>query len=215
MKLAVLKKAKPTKTAIQRDGRGILSMNYRQIKAIEQKNKQRILACKPNIPETSGIYILYREENGFKYAYVGQAKHLLTRLAQHLSGYQHIDLSLKKHGLFGKENLGGYKIWVINSPEHLLDEKEQWWIKYMANEGYQLRNKTSGSQGEGKRGLDNQKAPKGYYDGKKQGYLDARKFVANLFDKHLQYSQKSEKPNKNQEKALEKFKAFLDWSENK
>ena len=86
-------------TEIQRDGRGILSMNYRQIKAIEQKNKQRILAVCSNVTETSGIYILIREENGFKYAYVGQAKHLLTRLAQHLSGYQHIDLSIKKHGL--------------------------------------------------------------------------------------------------------------------
>lgn len=190
-------------------------MNYRQIKAIEQKNKQRILAVNKDIPETSGIYILYREENGFKYAYVGQAKHLLTRLAQHLSGYQHIDLSLKKHGLFGEENLGGYKIYYSNYPEHLLDEKEQWWIKYMANEGYQLRNKTSGSQGEGKRGLGDQKSPKGYYDGKKQGYLDAQKYVANLFDKHLNYSKKSEKPNKLQEKALDKFKEFLDWGEGK
>ena len=60
--------------------------------------------------------------------------------------------------------------------------------------------------------MDNQKPPKGYYDGKKQGYLDARKYVANLFEKHLQYSVKSEKPNKNQEKALEKFKEFLNWS---
>ena len=190
-------------------------MNYRQVKAIEQKNKQRILAAKPNIPETSGIYILHREENGFKYAYVGQAKHLLTRLAQHLSGYQHIDLSLKKHGLFSDNNLCGYKIYIDKCEEKLLNDKEQYWIRYLADCGYQLRNKTSGSQGEGKRGLDNQKAPKGYYDGKKQGYLDAQKFVANLFDKHLQYSQKSNKPNKNQEKALAKFKEFLDWGESK
>lgn len=187
-------------------------MNYRQIKAIEQKNKQRILAVK-DIPETSGIYILHREENGFKYAYVGQAKHLLTRLAQHLSGYQHIDLSLKKHGLFCAENLCGYQIFVRECAETELNDKEQYWIKYMADAGYQLRNKTSGSQGEGKRGLDDQKSPKGYYDGKKQGYLDARKYIANLFDKHLNYSKKSEKPNKNQDKALEKFKEFLNWSD--
>jgi hypothetical protein len=75
-----------------------------------------------------------------------------------------------------------------------------------------LRNKTTGSQGEGKRGLDNQKAPKGYHDGLAQGYLNARKYVANLFDKHLEYSQKSKKPNKNQEKAMAKFKEFLDWN---
>ena len=40
-------------------------MNYRQIKAIELKNRQRILAVNPKVPDTSGIYILYREENGF------------------------------------------------------------------------------------------------------------------------------------------------------
>ena len=190
-------------------------MNYRQIKAIEKKNKQRILEVNKNVPETSGIYILHREENGIKFAYVGQAKHLLTRLAQHLSGYQHIDLSIKKHGLFSVENLCGYKIFIEECSEELLNEKEQEWIRYTANKGYQLRNKTTGSQGEGKRGLDDQKAPKGYYDGKKQGYLDAQKFVANLFEKHLQYSQKSDKPNKNQEKAAEKFKAFLNWSDTK
>ena len=187
-------------------------MNYRQVKAIEQKNKQRILAVRPDVPETSGIYILIREEGGFKFAYVGQAKHLLTRLAQHLSGYQHIDLSIKKHGLFNAENPCGWKIFITRCGIEDLDAEEQYWIKSCADKGYQLRNKTTGSQGVGKRGLDNQKQPKGYYDGKKQGYLDAQKFVANLFDKHLQYSQKSDKPNKNQEKALEKFKAFLNWS---
>ena len=201
-------------TEIQKDGRGILSMNYRQIKAIEQKNKQRILAVNSRVPETSGIYILHREENGIKFAYVGQAKHLLTRLAQHLSDYQHIDLSLRKHGLYSDKNTTGYNISFVEYPEDLLDVREQQWIVQLASKGYQLRNKTTGSQGEGKRGLDNQKAPKGYYDGKKQGYLDARKYVANLFDKHLQYSQKSDKPNKNQEKALEKFRAFLDWGDN-
>ena len=187
-------------------------MNYRQIKAIEQKNKQRILkVC--NVPETSGIYILTRFDDGFKYAYIGQAKHLLTRLAQHLSGYQHIDLSLKKHGLCNEENPTGWRIKWITIPEARLDEAEQEYIKRYANEGYQLRNKTSGSQGECKHSLDNQKAPKGYYDGLQQGYKNAQKFVANLFDKHLNYSKKSEKANKNQDKALEKFAEFLNWSE--
>lgn len=74
-------------------------MNYRQIKAIEQKNKKRILAVNPETDEGSGIYFLTRtDENGIRYAYIGQAKHLLTRLSQHLSGYQHIDLSLKNMG---------------------------------------------------------------------------------------------------------------------
>lgn len=187
-------------------------MNYKQIKAIEQKNKERILkVC--NVPETSGIYILTRYENGFKYAYVGQAKHLLTRLAQHLSGYQHIDLSLKKHGLFSKDNLSGWQITWATAPESVLDEYEQKYIKVYADYGYQLRNKTVGGQGKGKSSLGNQKASKGYYDGLQQGYKNAQKFVANLFDKHLNYSKKSEKPNKNQDKALEKFAEFINWSD--
>lgn len=187
-------------------------MNYRQIKAIEQKNKERILkVC--TVPDTSGIYILTRYENGFKYAYIGQAKHLLTRLAQHLSGYQHIDLSLKKHGFCNSENPCGWCIRWESVPERKLDEYEQKLIKEYANDGYQLRNKTSGSQGEGKRSLDNQKSPKGYHDGLQQGYKNAQKYVANLFDKHLVYSKKSDKPNKNQEKAAEKFAEFLKWGE--
>jgi len=187
-------------------------MNFRQIKAIESQNKARILKCCPNIPETSGIYILTREENGFRYAYIGQAKHLLTRLAQHLTGYQHIDLSIKKHGLYDELiNPNGWKITCIFFPICELDKQEQHYIKKFANAGYQLRNKTSGSQGEGKRGLDDQKSSKGYYDGLKQGYKNAQKEVANLFKKHLNYSKKSDKPNKLQEKALEKFKAFLNW----
>jgi hypothetical protein len=187
-------------------------MNYRQIYAIEQKNKQRILAVNPKVPEASGIYIFNREENGFKYAYVGQAKNLLQRLAQHLNGYQHIDLSIKKHGLHSADNPFGWRIWFEECSVQELDRREQEWIYTCACKGYQLRNKTTGSQGEGKRGLDNQKAPKGYHDGLAQGYLNARKYVANLFDKHLEYSQKSKKPNKNQEKAMAKFKEFLDWN---
>lgn len=186
--------------------------NYRQIKAIEKKNKDRILKMHPNIPDTSGIYIFMREEDEIKYAYVGQAKHLLTRLAQHLSGYQYIDLSIKKHGLFSKDNPKGWDFVYVCYPEEKLNDYEQEYIKLAAKKGYQLRNKTRGSQGEGKRGLDNQKQPKGYYEGKKQGFLEARKYVANLFEKHLQYSQKSDKPNKNQEKAAMKFKEFLNWS---
>ena len=70
--------------------------NYIRAKAIEQKNKERILAVCSEATDDSGIYWFARSENGFDYCYVGQAKHLLTRLAQHLSGYQHIDLSIKK-----------------------------------------------------------------------------------------------------------------------
>ena len=137
-----------------------MAVNYRQIKAIEKKNKERILGHCPDIPETSGIYILTREESGFKYAYIGQAKHLLTRMAQHLNGYQHIDLSLKKHGLWSEKNPCGWKVMWEAFTEEELDVAEQLYIKEYANRGYQLRNKTIGGQGKGKQGLDDQKAPK-------------------------------------------------------
>ena len=190
--------------------RGVkMPVNYRQIKAIEKKNKEKILEVCPGTPESSGIYIFLRYENGFKFAYIGQAKRLLTRLAQHLSGYQHIDLSIKKHGFWSRDNPCGWRIYWFRCSQDELDTLEQKYIKEYANQGYQLRNKTAGGQGEGKLGLGNQKASKGYHDGLKQGYKNAQKYVANLFDKHLNYSKKSDKPNKNQEKALEKFKDFI------
>ena len=52
-----LTKAKPMMTEALQGGRGILSMNYQQVKAIEKKNKERVLKLHPSIPETSGIYI--------------------------------------------------------------------------------------------------------------------------------------------------------------
>lgn len=184
-------------------------MNIRQIKAIEQANKKRILAICPTATEHSGIYIMKREEDGFKYAYVGQAKHLLTRLAQHLTGYQHIDLSIKKHGLWNENNLTGWKIGVIECDETQLDELEKKYILTYANKGYQMRNVTKGGQGEGKTNINESKPARGYHDGLKQGYKNAQKYVANLFDKHLTYGKKSPKPNKNQEKAMLKFEEFL------
>ena len=188
-----------------------MAVNYRQIKAIEKNNKEQILAIAPNMPDTSGIYAFVRAEGGFKYGYVGQAKHLLTRVAQHLSGYQHIDLSIKKHGLWSEKNPCGWRVTFLEYPLDKLDEAEQKHILDMANKGYQLRNKTSGSQGVGKQGIADNKAPKGYYDGLRQGYKNAQRDVAKLFDKHLVYGKRSDKPNKTQEKALDKFKAFLNW----
>ena len=186
-------------------------MNYKQIKAIEKMNKERILKVCPSVPERPGIYIFFREEDGFKFAYVGQAINLLQRLAQHLSGYQHIDLSIKKHGLWSKENPCGWRIWHLECKITELDQMEQEMIRKCAFKGYQLRNKTTGSQGVGKKGLDDQKPPKGYHAGLAQGYRNAQRDVAHLFEKHLNYSKKSDKPNKHQEKALEKFKDFLNW----
>ena len=186
-----------------------MPMDMRQIKAIEKANKDKILKICPDVTERSGIYFLLREENGFRYAYIGQAKHLLTRLAQHLRGYQHIDLSIKKHGLFSEENPYGYKVHFLEFPENKLDEMEQKYILKYANAGYQLRNKTSGSQGEGKQGISANKSSKGYYDGLEQGKKKSREFIADLFAKHLTVSTKKQPPTKLQEKALQKFNDFI------
>ena len=188
-------------------------MDIRKVKAIEQANKQRWVKHFGEIPDVSGIYILKREENGFKYAYIGQAKHILTRLAQHLSGYQHIDLSLKKHGFYSEENKAGWDLRCVRYPEYELDSLEQDLIKKYANAGFQLRNKTAGGQGEGKVGIAEMKEPRGYRDGLKQGYKNARRDVAKLFKKNLSFGING-KPNKNKEKALKKFQEFLGNGQN-
>lgn len=191
-------------------------MNYKQIKAIQKEREERIKKLCDEAEHRSGIYCFYRtDENGFRFAYVGQATtSLLSRCADHLKGYPlHIDKSIKKHGLHSKENPYGWKLNVLCfCSKDECNTKEQYYIKKVHETGRQLLNSTSGSQGKGKRSLDNQKSPKGYYDGLHQGYKNAQKYVANLFDKHLNYSKKSEKPNKNQDKAAEKFADFLNWS---
>lgn len=185
-------------------------MNFAQIKAIEAKNKQRILSVNPGVTEHSGIYILTRvDEDGIKYGYVGQAKHLLTRLAQHLSGYQHIDLSLKSHGLYGRENPTGWQIEFVYADEEDLDEQEKRYIYEYALGGYQLRNKTAGGQGKGKRGIAENRPAKGYRDGLKQGYENARREVKHIFDLHLDVVYKANKASKNAVKAMDKFNEFI------
>lgn len=192
-----------------------MAYNWKQVKAIESVNKKKFLELNNELNNDSGIYMLTRiDENGFKYAYIGQAKHILTRLAQHMVGYQHIDLSLKNHGLYTDKNEYGWNVIHYNCSEEELDDKEQYYIKEYADNGFQLRNKTSGSQGKGKTKINEFKPSKGYQDGLKQGYKNASKEIDNLFDKHLDYLKKSDKPNKNQDKAIEKLEQFLEVYKN-
>jgi hypothetical protein len=189
-----------------------LPTNYRQIYAIEKKNKERLLKVNQYLDDESGIYFLTREdENGFKYAYVGQAIHILKRLCSHLNGYQHIDLSLKKHGLYDrKENPYGWKVDFVVYPIDKLDKMEQYYIKVYADKGYQLRNKTSGSQSQGKAQIDDYRPQKGYRDGLKQGEKNLAKELSNIIDKHLVVTLKPEKANnKVSQKQFEKFKELL------
>lgn len=190
-----------------------MAPNYRQIMAIKAQNEKRILKVCPDAKKESGIYCFYRiNEQGFKFAYIGLAtKSVLTRLAEHLSGYnQHIDLSIRKYGLYDEEtNPFGYKITVLcYCPEEECNEKEQYYIKQYADEGWQLRNVTGGSQGEGKFNLNEGKSPKGYREGLSKGYENARKDVAKLFEKNLTYSING-KDGKLKQRAYDKFTEFL------
>lgn len=185
-------------------------VNYKQIWAIKKANEQRILKVCPDCPKTSGIYFLLREEDGFRYAYIGQSVNLLQRLADHLQGYQRIDLSIKKHGLWSEENPTGYKVHFLTFPKELLDEKEQKYIRQYANAGYQLRNLTSGSQGQGKKSFENARQPKTYTEGVVQGEKNMAKQIKHLFDLHLDFAPKRNPPTVNQQKALQKLQDIFD-----
>lgn len=193
-------------------------MNYQNIaraKAIEQENKKRLLKLNPKLNDKSGIYFLLREdENGFKFAYVGQAKSVLQRLASHLVGYaQHIDLSLKRHKLYDKEkNPYGWRVEFLNFPESQLDEKEKYYIKLYADKGYQLRNVSLGGQGENRASgsIGERKAPKGYLQGVQQGRKNLARELSHIIEKHLVVTIREDKQgNKVSQKQLDKFMELI------
>ena len=164
--------------------------DIRRAKAIEQANKNRFLKVNSYLNDNSGIYVLTREdENGILYAYVGQAKHILTRLAQHLINYQHIDLSLKKHGLYSIENPYGWHVVFSNFPIEELDARER---------------------DSGKLQINEYRPSKGYRDGLEQGRKNLAKELSHIIDKHLVVSLKPEKQNnKVSQKAYDKFNDLL------
>ncbi|WP_418517582.1 hypothetical protein [Pseudoruminococcus massiliensis] len=189
-------------------------MNYQNIaraKAIEQENKKRLLKLNPKLNDKSGIYFLLREdENGFKYAYIGQAVHTISRLASHLVGYeQHIDLSLRKHKLYDEQkNPYGWRVEFLNFPENELDEKEKYYIKLYADKGYQLRNVSLGGQGENRASgsIGERKAPKGYMQGVQQGKKVLARKLSSIAEKHLKIEIRDDKKhNKVSQKQYEKF----------
>ena len=190
-------------------------MNYKsfaQRKAIEKKNEQKLLSVNPKLDNESGIYFLTRKdtETGILFSYVGQARHIKNRLLQHMTGFQWVDISIRKHGLISSDNPGGWDVNFMHFPLDKLDEMERYYITLYAKNGYQSRNKDTGG-GSGKQEINERKPSKGYRDGIKQGYKNASKEISHLFDLHLDYKPKSDKPNKNQEKAMQKFEDFLNY----
>lgn len=184
----------------------------RQAKAIETKNRKRLMKINPKLDDGSGIYFLTRtDENEISYFYIGQAVHIIQRMCSHLTGYQHIDLSIKKRGFYSEENPFGWKINFIHYPVEQLDKMEQYWILEYTKKGYQCRyNKTSGSQGEGKEKINEFRPAKGYRDGIQQGKITLARELKHIIDIHLNVSIRPEKANnKVSIKALEKFNDLL------
>ena len=187
-------------------------MNYKDNKI---ENEMKIINTFGYIPNVSGIYIFTRYENDFKFAYVGQAKHLLSRIAEHIdkTAHQHIDLSLKNHGFYNeKTNTEGWKLGYLLCDEDKLDNQEQYYIKLYANKGFQMRNKKAGGQGKGGFNINEAREPKGYRDGIKQGEKVALRLISNFFDKYLNYSIK-EPINKVKERKLNEFAKILENKE--
>lgn len=188
--------------------------NFRQIYTRKEENQRKIFALCPKAVHRSGIYVFHRvNEQGFKFAYIGLAtKSLLSRLADHLEGYsQHIDLSIRKYGLYDEiKNPYGYKIDILcYCPESECNEKEQYYIKKFADEGWQLKNITGGSQGKGKFGLNENKSPKTYREGVAYGKELIARELRHIIETH-DFEIEPKNRNKVTEKALAKFWELLE-----
>ena len=121
---------------------------------------------------------------------------------------------MRKRKFKSEENPHGWAFCILEyCPVEKLDEREQYWILEQMRQGKQTYNVTYGSQTDGKQNIKEGKTPRGYWDGVEAGKTKARRFVADLFSKHLDVSMK--KPTKNAEKAYKKFMEFINLEEEK
>lgn len=190
--------------------------NIAQRKAIEYKNRQKLLKINPDLKDESGIYFLTRtDEDKISYFYIGQSVKVLSRMVSHISGYQHIDLSLRKRGFYSDDNPYGWKVNAINYPADELDKWEQYWILEYTKRGYQCRyNKTAGGQGNGKEKINEYRPQKGYRDGLLQGRKNLAKDLKHIIDTHLTVTiRQGKEGNKVSQRALEKFWALISENE--
>ena len=188
-----------------------MQRNRKQIYAIQSQHRKRLLELNPKLDNESGIYFFIRKsEQNENEIYVGQSVHILQRCIEHMMGFQYIDCSVKAHKLYSEQNPHGYRIEFIHFPKDELDEKEQYYIKLYADNGWILKNKTSGSQGKGKEKIAEYRPSKGYRDGIAQGRKNLARELSDIIDKHLNVTIKPEKANnKVSQKQFEKFKELL------
>jgi hypothetical protein len=161
-------------------------MDYRQIYAKQKSAEQRIIKAFGDPTSASGIYIFerYNSEKGKVCYYIGQAKSLLRRIAQHLLEHDHIAVSLKKYGLASGENPCGWHCEWKYCEVDQLDCLEKITIDLFNNDLNELYNITSGGQGQGKIDINQRKEPKGYGKGRDYGYNKALKEIAKMVDKY-------------------------------
>lgn len=190
-----------------------MATDFRKLKAIEWQNKKRIKNLCPEMQDRSRIYIFYRtdEESNVIARYIGKSEtSILQRCAGHLNGHdQHIDKSLILHKLYSEDNPTGWRVDVLEycKPQEC-NERERFYIEFCTKYGVALHNVESGGTA-GKTDINQRKEMKGYKKGVQYGYEKARKEIRHLFALHLKTRIKSDKPNKIQEKALQKFIDFL------
>lgn len=187
--------------------------NYNKIYAILENYKKQIKNIYPEITEESGVYIYSRydiEDCEIK-VYIGQAKHLLTRLAGHMIGHDsHIDKSLKKWKLATDENPNGWYIAFQNVDLENLDKVETVLIENYRNDtNCECYNITDGGQGKGKTTQNGYTQRKGYRDGQEAGRIRLCKELKHIIDLHLDITPK--KDNKSDNKALDKFFKILGY----
>lgn len=183
-------------------------MNYKQHFAIQKRLEKELTSRFAGLKHEPGIYAYYRtDEDGNKFAYVGQSVDVLQRCVQHMQGYQHIDLSLRKRGYYDAvENKHGWKINVFCCPKEDLDLFEKMFIQDWQDDGYELYNIESGGK-VGKTIIGERKPAKGYRDGVEQGKKQICRELVELLDKYLVVSVKKE--GKLAERALAKFNKIL------
>lgn len=185
--------------------------NYKQIYVMKAEREKRIKTICPNIPYSSGIYVFYRiDEAQIRRAYCGQAVNLCERCASHLGEYDHIALSLKKHGFCSENNPYGWKLAFKTCSKSELDEREVATIKSFADDGYQMYNITAGGQSIGKQVTGQYKTPKTYREGIEAGKRSLAKELSSIAEKHLKIEIRDDrKNNKISQRQFEKFKDLL------
>lgn len=190
--------------------------NYKQIFAMKSVREEKIKSVCQGIPYSSGIYVFHRtDEAGIRRAYCGQAVSLCERCASHLAEYDHIALSLKKHGFYSEKNPYGWKLAFKTCHKSELDEKEVATIKSFADDGFQMYNVTAGSQSAGKLVTGQYKQPKTYSQGIQKGRKNLARELSSIAEKHLKIEiREDKKNNKISQRQYEKFIDLLKVGEN-